>query len=87
VTDFVEVPPDQAIEAMAVPPGFIGHTLQDLNLRARFGVGVISMRRRAPGGGRVSLVAPDPTMPLREGDVLVLAGPKEQVEKLKKLVG
>jgi CIC family chloride channel protein len=87
VTDFVEVPPDQAIEAMPAPPGFIGHTLQDLNLRARFGVGVISMRRRSPGGGRVSLVAPDPTLPLRDGDVLVLAGPKEQMEKLKKLVG
>lgn len=87
VTDFVEVPPDQAIEAMTVPPGFVGHTLQDLNLRARFGVGVISMRRRSPGGGRISLVAPDPTLPLREGDVLVLAGPKEQLEKLKKLVG
>ncbi len=87
VTDFVEVPPDQAIEAMAVPPGFIGHTLQDLNLRARFGVGVISMRRRSPGGGRISLVAPDPTLPLRDGDVLVLAGPKEQMEKLSKLVG
>lgn len=87
VTDFVEVPPDQAIEAMTVPPGFVGHTLQDLNLRARFGVGVISMRRRASGGARISLVAPDPTMPLREGDVLVLAGPKEQMEKLRKLVG
>lgn len=87
VTGFVEVPPDQAIEAMVVPPGFVGHTLKDLNLRARFGVGVISMRRRASGGGRISVVAPDPTLPLREGDVLVLAGPREQVEKLKKLVG
>jgi CBS domain-containing protein len=87
VTDFVEVPPDHTVEALSVPPGFVGRTLKELSIRTRFGVAVISMRRRTPGGGRISLVAPDPDLPLREGDVLVLAGPKEQVEKLRKLVG
>jgi CIC family chloride channel protein len=87
VTDFVEVPPDHSVQAMPVPPGFVGRSLKDLNLRSRFGVGVISMRRRTPGGGRISLVAPDPNAALREGDVLVLAGPKDQMAKLLKLVG
>ncbi|MBI5502258.1 MAG: chloride channel protein [Deltaproteobacteria bacterium] len=87
VTDFVEVPPGHAVEGMAIPPGVVGRTLIELNLRSRFGVAVISMRRRTPGGGRISLVAPDPAMPLRAGDVVVLAGPKEQIERLRKLVG
>ena len=87
VTDFVQIQPGHAVEGMAVPPGFVGRNLKELNLRSRFGVGVISMRRRTPGGGRISLVAPDPDMPLREGDIVVLAGPKEQLERLQKLVG
>jgi CIC family chloride channel protein len=87
VTGFVEVPPDHKIEALTVPPGFIGRSLKELSIRSRFGVEVISMRRRTLGGGRISLVAPDPNLPLREGDVLVLAGPSGQIEKLQKLVG
>ncbi len=83
----MEVPPDHAVEGLSVPPGFVGKSLKDLNLRARFGVNVVGMRRRTAGGGRVSFIAPDPDLALRAGDVLMLAGPKKQIERLLGLVG
>jgi hypothetical protein len=84
---FVEVPQGHTVRAVTVPPGFVGRSLKDLDLRSRFGVSVISMRRRTPGGGRISMVGPDPNAPLKEGDVLVLTGPNEQVRRLLALVG
>jgi CIC family chloride channel protein len=87
VEGVVEVPDGHTVHALGVPPGFVGRTLKELNLRSRFGVSVLSMRRRTPAGGRVSLVSPDPEIPLCEGDILVLTGLKEQIERLAKLVG
>jgi len=87
MTDFVEVPPDHLVEALPIPPGFVGKSLRDLNLRAKHSVTVMGMRRQTESGGRVSFIAPDPGLELRAGDILIVAGPKGKVERLKGLVG
>ena len=50
----------------------VGHTLAELDLRARTGASVLAIARGAGG-----FASPTPTEPLRAGDVLALAGSDE----------
>jgi hypothetical protein len=52
----------------------VGRTLAELNLRARTGISVVAVAR-----GDGDAVAPSALEPLREGDVLALAGPSERI--------
>ena len=65
------------LERMIVGRNWAGRTLAELNLRAKFGVQVLEWRRGE------ELVAIDPKRPLREGDVLALAGSREPLLKMR----
>lgn len=52
----------------------VGHSLAALDLRARTGATVLAIAR-----GEAGLTAPSPSEPLREGDVLALAGSEDAI--------
>jgi CIC family chloride channel protein len=56
------------LERVVVGRGWAGRTLADLDVRGRLGVQVLEWRRGE------ELVAVDPRRPLREGDILAVAG-------------
>ena len=74
-----------------IPPAFVDHTLIELNLRKRFQVLVIAIRRHFPRIDSVTretvysekfIDAPPADEPLQEGDVLVLVGTEEKIHAL-----
>jgi CBS domain-containing protein len=66
------------------PTEFAKKTLKELNLRARYGVTVIAVRTETSTGPRDDL--PQPEQPLQAGEILILAGHREDIAKLQRSV-
>jgi CIC family chloride channel protein len=70
--DFFELPPDRRIEEVAVPRGIVGAPLRTANVRERFGVVVLAVRKE--GAARVEEVAPG-YIPQRADRLIVVGSP------------
>ncbi|MDI6772515.1 MAG: TrkA family potassium uptake protein [bacterium] len=77
VLDYIEISPTFSIEELSVPERLVGQTLGRLDLKARFGVSVLLIRRDSQ-----LLISPDPEIGLQAGDVLVVVGENRQLTKL-----
>jgi len=87
VIDYVELSGDYSIVEIPAPPPFIGRTLKQLELRPRWGLTLIAIKRRpSPGEPQVTTVAPLADELIREGDVLALLGANDRVSQLDKLI-
>ena len=78
VLDYIELSNDCGIVEIPAPASWAGKTIRELNIRAKYGVNVIAVRRNgsinvAPGGDYVP----------EEADVMVVLGKSEQLAKLK----
>lgn len=67
-----------AITEVGIPMPFVGRTLVELDLRRRFEVNVVAIRRTGENGGH-KVVVPRGDVPLEAEDVLILVGGAEQV--------
>jgi trk system potassium uptake protein TrkA len=93
IFDFIEVSDTYGIVEMVVPKKFANKTLTELNLRDKYRVSVIAIKRKLPYS------KPDGTTDFREeviigpggsdetisGDVLILLGRNEDLDKIRKL--
>ena len=79
VLDFIELSSDYGIAEVAVPEKWVGKTLRELNLRAKFGTNIIAI-----GAGASINVTPDADLPLKSENVLVAVGRNEQLSGLQK---
>ena len=75
--DYFELLPHLGIAEIDAGPKFVGKTLAAVDLRSRFGVNVLVIKR----GDRL-VVMPDLTERLMEGDSLVVVGRDEQLSKI-----
>ncbi len=75
--DYFELLPHLGIAEIEAGPMFVGQTLAALDLRSRFGVNVLVIKR-----GDQLLVMPELTERVREGDSLVVVGRDDQLSKL-----
>ena len=75
----VHLPHEYIVEVVQVPPPLVGKTLGESQLRSRFNVTAIAMRR---GGFHGPDELPDPDKPLRQEDYLVLVGSAEHFRRL-----
>ena len=69
---------DLFITEFRPPPSFVGHSLAELSLPARYGVTVVAIRRAE----RAGVLLPDAREPLRENDVLVVVSKEGAVAEL-----
>lgn len=77
ILDQIELSPDYSIVELIAPPEFVGKTLQESAIRTRFGVTVLAIRR-----DRDIIISPGPAQVVKEGDVLVVVGRNDRLEKL-----
>lgn len=77
VLDYIEISPTFSIEELSVPDRLVGRTLGMLDLKTRFGVSVLLIRRDSQ-----LLISPDPETGLLSGDVLVMVGENRQLTRL-----
>lgn len=78
----VEIGDGYVVEEIPAPRAFLGHTLREVDLRARYGVQVIFIRVRRTGDSIRHLRVPTGEDRVNEGDALIIAGPKEAADTL-----
>ena len=87
VLDYIELSRDFSIIEMPAPDEFAGKSLKDLQLRNRFGLTLIAIKRKTgTGDGEVTNVAPTAEDEIQAGDVLALLGPNERLAQLDRLL-
>jgi trk system potassium uptake protein TrkA len=87
VLDYIELSRDFSIIEIPAPKAFTGKSLKDLQLRNRFGLTLIAIKRKpASGGPEVTNVAPTADDQIEAGDVLALLGSNDRLGQLDKLL-
>ena len=77
VLNFIELSPDYGIVEVDLPNGWSGKTIRDLDIRAKFSVNVIAVRR-----GQDINVAPGADCVLTHGDKLIVLGEDRNITAL-----
>lgn len=71
-----------SISEITVPEQFIGKSLKELNIRAEFGIQVLSVRQISGEGAGVNAF-PDPDFVLQKSDLITIAGEIRKINLLK----
>ncbi len=93
IFDYIQVSPGFGIVETRVPDAIQGQTLIEANIRSRFGIDIVAIRRRAPqldkkGESQLKdtmLIAPRADEILGKNDILVIIGEEGKIEKFKSL--
>jgi trk system potassium uptake protein len=75
IQDYLELGQDEALIEMEVPDEWVGKSLKDLQLHRKKDLTVLAIKSKGEGG-----TLPQPETPLEEGTVLVLGGPKKELD-------
>jgi len=79
VIDYLEVSKDVGVVELMAPPSFWGRTLAETDLRQRYGLNAMAVRR-----DEELIVIPSGTFEIEKNDVLVVLGKLEDAERLTK---
>lgn len=77
VLDYIELSPNLSLVEVKTPSPYVGKTLSQADLRARYGVNVVAMKR----GERI-IVPPLPSEVMEAEDVLIVVGGIEGIQVL-----
>jgi trk system potassium uptake protein TrkA len=87
VIDYIELSRDFSIVEVPAPDAFVGRTLKQLELRPRFGLTLIAIKRRpTPDAAEVTNIAPSADEQIQRGDVLALLGSNERLGQLESVL-
>jgi trk system potassium uptake protein TrkA len=81
VMDYIELSPEYTIMELVSPDKMLGKSLRELDLRRRFGINVMAIKR-----GEQINAAPLATDQVEAGDLLVLLGSNECVRRLERML-
>ena len=76
IQDYLDLGEDEALIEIEVPNEWVGKTLKDLQLHRKKDLTVLAIKNKGQGGA-----LPQPDTPLEEGTVLVVGGPKKELDK------
>jgi trk system potassium uptake protein TrkA len=79
ILDYIELAPDYSIVEIVALERWVGKNLRQLNIRARYGVNVMAIKQ-----GYDIKVAVGPEDVIREGDVLVVIGHNDDLNRIDK---
>ena len=83
VLDQIEFMEGYSVVEIEAPKQFFGVALMEANIRHKYGLSVVLIRKKGEKGA--VLVAPRATDVISEGDILVLLGADDDIEKFKSL--
>ncbi len=75
--DMREISMTHSIAEIDMPEHWIGKTLKELNLRSKYSINIIAIKR-----GEEIIVTPNPDAPMLADDTLVMLGENTMIEKL-----
>lgn len=90
ILEEITLSPDYNIVEVVVPKKFVGKTIAEIDVRSRFGISIIAIRRKETvilDSGETDFkeettISPSAMTELNEGDVLVVIGKQEDINKL-----
>lgn len=83
LVDMVELSPGMSLARVAAPPEMHGKTLASLKFRQQYGLNVVAvMKAGSEEPGTPTTLLPDPDEVIGKGDVLLVDGPDEAIERL-----
>ncbi|MCB2186420.1 MAG: TrkA family potassium uptake protein [Deltaproteobacteria bacterium] len=77
--DFLPLEKGYSLLQIAPPKSFVGKTLAELNLRARFKIYVIAIKELVPDN---FVIVPPASFVIKDSDVLVMVGREEDIKKI-----
>jgi trk system potassium uptake protein len=77
ILDHIELDPEYSIVEIVTPNGWVGSTIKELDLRAKYEVTVLAIKH-----GRDINVTPSPDERLRLGDILVVIGSNNKISHI-----
>ena len=80
VLEYIELSPDLSIVEIAAPGTLIGQSLAQANLRAKYEVNVVAIKR-----GNELIVPPQPDEKIKPGDIIISVGQTKGIQKLEEL--
>jgi trk system potassium uptake protein TrkA len=87
VIDYIELSRDFSIVEVPAPDVFVGRTLKQLELRPKYGLTLIAIKRKpTPTGAEITNISPTADEMIRGGDVLSLLGSNERLAALEGLL-
>ena len=75
ILDYIELSPDYSIMEVTALNKWVGKSLKELNLRSRFGINVMAIKR-----GNDINISPEADEYIRKGDILVVIGGTEELK-------
>jgi trk system potassium uptake protein len=82
VMDFIPLADEFDLIQVGPPRAFIGKTLKDLNLRAKYNVHIIAIKELVPEN---FILVPPANFVIKDSDVLIMLGKSEDIRKIKAL--
>lgn len=82
VMDHLPLMPGFSIVELAIPNGFVGKSIKDLQLRNKYGVQIIAIKELVPE--RITSM-PTPDFVMKDSDILVIMGSDESLGKISEL--
>lgn len=79
ILDFFQISPKYSMVEQKIHDDWVNLDLKELKIRKRYGVTVVAVER----GGDI-IVSPSSDLQLMEGDILVIIGSNEQINKIEK---
>lgn len=87
VIDYIELSNEFSIVEVPAPREFVGKTLREIGLRARFGLTTIAIKHASSTGAATPTnIAPGPDDVIQEGDALSLLGSNEKLGQLETML-
>lgn len=81
ILDYIELSPDYSIAEITSPEAWTNKSLRDLNIRAKHGINVMAIK-----GNKHINVSPSADNIIEPGDIIVVVGSNEDLNKLQDLV-
>ena len=92
VVEHIELSEDSSIAELIPPREYINKSLQDIDIRKKYGLNIIAIKKKMKIVGKDGEVkeeekinvAPEPGDTIRESDILIVVGTNEHIEEFKK---
>ncbi len=81
ILDYIELSSDYSVAEMVSFKEWNGKTLQDLDMRVKYGINIIAVKR----SGKIN-ISPPADFEIKDGDILVAVGDCKEIKNIKKHV-
>lgn len=82
ILDFIPLADEFDLVQVGPPRAFVGKSLKELNLRAKYNVHVIAIKELVPEN---FLLVPPASFVIKDSDILIMLGKSENIKRIKAL--